>query len=418
MKENELTWKDVEDKIEQLGFTIDKKTVDGNFYLIDISDTLPYGIKESFLLRCNKDDPSSVVEAFHDILSDYNEDEFYLSHPLNLEEVMDKHGIEHLTMRLNDLLNQYQQWQETLTQAEDSLYLYVANASKQYNKEEIGQKFLDMYESSYGSGEEKFDGDIIYRMGSTITRTLKNLDCGTVASNKSTLSEFLMESGLTSESAQTCTDVMRNMFKTRNLTKSQINTVKEGMSEEDMKIHRMFDSLFNESETNPVKYAQFVLSAGRSETSLKGDRWWKAATINAVNARGILWQPTYERIKMLEAFGLIKTTDEQFISKCYEQYKSYIKVYGTKNDIVSREDFEQDIFTNKVDMTEYLQGNEKLLEIYRENGGKKDAILDKLFETADKKFGEYMFKYLKNLDVLDNKKKDVKISKQHGREGR
>ena len=358
MEENELTWKDIEDKIEQLGFTIDQKTIDGNLYLIDISDTLPYGVKESFLLQCNKDDPSSVIEAFHDILRDYNKDDFYSRHPLDLEQVMDKYGIEHLTMRLNDLLTQHQQWQETLSQAEDSLYLYVANAGKQYSKEEIGQKFLDTYESSYGSGEEKYEGDIIYRMGKTIMRTLENLDCGTVEKNKQMLSQYLKESGLTSKNQQVWKGSLRSLFKFRDLSGSQINTVKEGMSDTDRNIHLMFDNLYNNSKTNPIEFAQLVLSKGTeaTERGLKGDKWWKEAILHAVNATDE-WESSAElKSHLFKAFDIIKPSE---------------------------------------------------------------INSDNFFEIADKKFAEYMYQYLKDLDVLDNKKRDILIkeheSKQFGR---
>lgn len=355
MEENELTWKDVEDKIEQLGFTIDKKTVDGNFYLIDIRDSLPYGMEESFLLQCNKDDPSSVVEAFHDILRDYNKDDFYSRHPLNLEEVMDKYGIEHLTMRLNDLLNQHQQWQEKLSLAKDSLYIYTENAGKQYSKEEIGQKFLDTYESSYGGGEEKFEGDIMYRMGSTITKTLENLDCGTIEKNKQLLSQYLKESGLTSKKHRVWEGTLRSLFKSRDLSGSQINTVKEGMSDTDRHIHLMFDNLYNNSKTNPIEFAQLVLSKGTqaTERGLKGDEWWKEAILHAVNATDEWGSSVDSKILLFRAFAVIKPSE------------------------INSEQF---------------------------------------FKIADKKFGEYMYQYLKDLDVLDNKKRDALIKKHESKQ--
>ena len=41
---------------------------------------------------------------------------------------------------------------------------------------------------------------------------------------------------------------------------------------------------------------------------------------------------------------------------------------------------------------------------------KEDHLIDKYIDKADKLYGQYMHKYLKDLDVLDNKARDRKIA--------
>ena len=71
---------------------------------------------------------------------------------------------------------------------------------------------------------------------------------------------------------------------------------------------------------------------------------------------------------------------KEIIDSCYDQYKSYLNIYGTKDDVVSREIFEKDIFPNKNYMTEYLQGNPVLLETYR---NKSERILYEEYESSE-----------------------------------
>ena len=70
-------------------------------------------------------------------------------------------------------------------------------------------------------------------------------------------------------------------------------------------------------------------------------------------------------------FSLIFKNDKEsfdrFSKSCYEDYKSYMKTYGSSNDIVSLDEFQHEIFPNKEDMREYLFENFDKKEEYLMN---------------------------------------------------
>ena len=70
-------------------------------------------------------------------------------------------------------------------------------------------------------------------------------------------------------------------------------------------------------------------------------------------------------------FPLIKKNDKESVHKfsesCYEDFKSYMKEYGTSNDTVSLYEFQRDVFPYKEEMREYLSGNDEKREEYLMN---------------------------------------------------
>jgi len=71
----ELTWKDVEDKLEQMDFQITSRDTNGELYQIGISKLLPYHSHEmNFILECEKNNPSSCLEAFKLLYDNYDAD--------------------------------------------------------------------------------------------------------------------------------------------------------------------------------------------------------------------------------------------------------------------------------------------------------------------------------------------------------
>ncbi len=70
-------------------------------------------------------------------------------------------------------------------------------------------------------------------------------------------------------------------------------------------------------------------------------------------------------------FPLIQKDDKESIYKfsesCYEDFKSYMKEYGTSNNTVSLDEFQRIIFPYKEDMKEYLSGNDEKREEYLTN---------------------------------------------------
>lgn len=414
----ELTWKDIEDKIEDLDFTITSRDTNGNLYQIEIEKVLPYNSHEMlFTLQCEKDNPSSVVDAFKQLYDNYDAD-----YETSLWIGEDGHGKNGAPYHIETILKQMQQIEDDLNNSLLKMKDYVQSADVEYSKEEIGECFLHVFNGRFG---ENYEGDILYAAGNAMQEVVSDFG-GTIQHKREVLSDYLKSIGFINENPEICRNAINKALKERKLTKEPLNTVTQEMTEEDKNIHTMFDSLFNEAETNPVEYANHVLAAGNGATvnGLKGDKWWKEACNHAANSGGELWQSSYERVELFEKYGLIEESpaEKKLLKDCYAKYLSYMKINGTPGDEVGFTEFKESIYPNKTDMTEYLQGNEKLLEAYRNKEDLKDSKYEKLAETSDKKYGEYLFKYLKNLDVLDDKKRDQLIKKHeertNGREGR
>ena len=151
------------------------------------------------------------------------------------------------------------------------------------------------------------------------------------------------------------------------------------MENKEKKIHNMFDSLFKEAGKSPQEYISYVISAG-DNTKNRNEIWWKNAVKHAVNSGGELWQSSYERIELFEKYGLNTESpaEQKLLNDCYSQYQKYMKTYGFTREIVDLSNFKEDIYSNKSDMIEYLQGNEKLLEKYRNKEDLKDSRYEKL----------------------------------------
>ena len=115
----------------------------------------------------------------------------------------------------------------------------------------------------------------------------------------------------------------------------------------------------------------------------------------------------------MEKAGLIHNDyeDPSLYGSCYDTYVAYKKEYVTPGDTVNFTTFVDEIFPNKNEMIEYLQKDQILLHEYRKfDEEKEDHLIDKYIDKADKLYGQYMHKYLKDLDVLDNKARDRKIA--------
>lgn len=419
----ELTWKDVEDKLEQMDFQITSRETNGELYQIGISKSLPNHSHEmNFILECEKNNPSSCLEAFKLLYDNYDAD-----YETSLWIGEDGHGKKGAPYHIKNILENMTAIENDLKKSMDEMNNYIQNHEQKYTKEEIGELFLHVFYGRFG--DNFMDGDVLYQTKTAMNEVLE-IGSGTIQHKKDVLSEYFKSIGITgldenSDKKLICdtySKAFKKALKERKMNQLKVqnlNTLNFDMSEEEQKVHKMFDTLFNESETNPVDYASFVLSAGNGATvnGLKGDKWWKEACDHAANSGGELWQSSYERVELFEKFGLVAESpaEKKLLKDCYAKYLSYMKMYATPGDEVGFTEFKESIYTNKTDMTEYLQGNKKLLEAYRNKEDLKDSKYEKLCETSDKKYGEYLFKYLKSLDVLDDKKRDQLIKKHEER---
>ena len=70
-----LTWNDVEEKLENLGFKVSDWQSNGNSYSCEIQKYSPAGQDCNFILQCEKDNPASVSQAFAELYENYDPDE-------------------------------------------------------------------------------------------------------------------------------------------------------------------------------------------------------------------------------------------------------------------------------------------------------------------------------------------------------
>lgn len=414
-----LTWDDVEQKLTDLGFNVSNWQSNGNSYSCDIQKYSPAGQDCNFTLEMEKDNPSSVAKALDELWENYDPDAETM-----LWVGPDGHGKNGAPYRLSDILSDMETVEKDLENARYELIYFVDNFDIDFSKEEIKSNFLNTLIQINGSEtiEEKHAIGLCKQAADYVI----NKGVGSPKQKKELLNKYLKEIGITDGKPETYTKALVKAVsenqkeiaheKMKEVCRNhELVTTKPTMSSTEVKVHRMFDSLFNNSETNPVEYASFVLAAGPDApvNQYKGEKWWEKAVEHAVNSGGELWQDSTERVRMMEKAGLIHNDyeDPSLYGSCYDTYVAYKKEYVTPGDTVNFTTFVDEIFPNKNEMIEYLQKDQILLHEYRKfDEEKEDHLIDKYIDKADKLYGQYMHKYLKDLDVLDNKARDRKIA--------
>lgn len=118
-------------------------------------------------------------------------------------------------------------------------------------------------------------------------------------------------------------------FKEANKNSSIIETIKKdySYSSTEIKIHKMFDELFNSEEHNPDKlspqdYVDKVVTAAGRNSDKDGLSWSKYAVDHAINSGGSLWKSTDERIDDMVKHGLITA------EKAEKEHENIDKIYG------------------------------------------------------------------------------------------
>ena len=421
----ELTYDDIRKKLKKMGFNIGSETGNGNLLQIEIQKYSPAGQDCNFILECEKGNPASAASALRMVYDYYDVD---TETKLWIGE--DGHGTRGAPYHIKDILKDMEAVEEDLEKCADELEEFVDNFEIEYSKEDIQRLFAERL--CHINGEENIQKNLAILLCKQTVESILNENKGSPEQKKDVLDEYLLEIGITSDDPEACFKALDKVQKQtlKNIKNEKLvsqcrnknlHTVLPMMSSTEVKVHRMFDNLFNDSETNPVDYAHAVLHAGPdgiSKKKLNENDWWKSSCIHAVNSGGELWQSTYERIQLMEKYGLIKNTFEnpELYGPCYETYKSYMQRYGTKNDVVNFTDFVENIFPYKTDMIEYMQIDEKNLVAYKNYlEDKSDFLVDKYNEKADKMWGEYMHMYLKNLDVLPYEQKEKLWDKNNER---
>ncbi|WP_149554549.1 hypothetical protein [Treponema pectinovorum] len=346
-----LTWNDVEEELTYLGFSVSNWQSNGNLYSCDIQKYSPAGQDCNFTLEMQKDDPTSVLKALDDLYENYDPDKETM-----LWVGEDGHGKNGAPYHLSDVLNDMKAVQKDLENVRDDMAFFIETLDIDFSKAEVKSEFLNALIQLNGTQpiEEKNAIGLCKQTADYVI----NKGVGSPRQKKELLNEYLKEIGITDSNPQTYTKALNKAVSENqkeiahekmkeNCRNHVLVTTKPEMSSTQIKVHKMFDRLFNDSETNPVEYASFVLDAGPDApvNQFRGEKWWEKAVEHAVNSGGELWQDSSERVNLMGKAGLIDGKNE-------ERY----------------------------------------------------------IDQADKLYGNYMHMYLKDLDVLDNKARDRKIA--------
>ena len=289
------------------------------------------------------------------------------------------HGKNGAPYEMKDVLGDMEECQKKAQEFIDDftavLNLHNKAMKKGFTKENVGEQYIRLFPNQLLEKEVK---DSMKEARSKLLRW----ENGNIEMLKNALNEYFESVGITEEKMQASknpTETMQHILNSEiyKLEKKDIQLEKEKelptkiegrlLSSTESKIIKMFDELFTKSDTSPVRFVEHVVIPAHNHNLNNKDSltWWKNAVDHAVNSGGELWQPSFERMQLFEKFGLIPG--------------------GT---CARKED---------------------------------DPVFEKYFASADKKYGEYMYQYLKLKNLTTDEKriktiqKDEKIRNSYGR---
>lgn len=210
----ELTWKDIEDKLEQMDFHITSRDTNGELYQIEITKSLPYNSHEmSFTLQCDKDKPASVVDAFQELYDGYDVD-----YETSLWIGPDGHGTNGAPYHIRTILEGFEAIENDLKKSMCEIDSFIQNADRVYSVKEIGAGFLQTFADRNG---ENFKGDFIYATKSIVSEIL-SINSGTIQQKKDALNKYFTSIGIKPENPETYKNAI-----TKALSKRKQNQTKE-----------------------------------------------------------------------------------------------------------------------------------------------------------------------------------------------
>lgn len=420
----ELTWDDVIDRLESLDFSVTVSDTKDGKKEIELEKYSDAGQDCIFNIECDADSPSDICKELSNLYENYDPE----------EETMlwlgpDGHGKNGAPYSMRDLLHDMESVEEDLKNTSEYMDKFVSEFGNNidWNKDEVKGKFLYLVFTLSDNGKD-IEKDPNNLCREAYEHVVNDIDGGSPVDKKKLLLEYLTEIGITDEKPETfaaaLTKAVSENKKDIELFKmihdcglGTMKTTTPMMSSTEVKVHRMFDELFNRSETNPYKYGHY-----NALDAMGNNFTFTSAVAHLVNSGGSMWQSTYDRVMLLEKHGLIHSNYEEpkLYGPCYDEYVKYMNQYGTKSDTLKFDDFREQIFPHKNEMTEILQGNSKLLVKYNNYYEKREEKLLEAHEDADKTWGKYMHMYLKDLGVFNEKgrlEKKQAYENKHGYEG-
>lgn len=271
---------------------------------------------------------------------------------------------------MQETLNDIKDWKETVIDCKDRIKTSIEKHNialqQEFTKESVGEMYIKQFNGQMSASEVKESMKIA-------RDKLLTFENGNVDVLKEKLSDYFESIGISELKLSDITNEGKNPVEYMqsilnreiyNLEQKEIASHKpivtkftdRLLSSTESKIVKMFDELFTKSDTYPERYIEHVVIPARDHNAarLAERQWWSRAIDHAVNSGGALWQGSFDRMQLFERFGLIPE--------------------GTcKRD-------------------------------------SDDPIFEKYFETADKKYGEFMHQYLglKGLLKTEDYKKAVK----------
>ena len=414
---NELTWGDVEKKLEDLGYSVDMRLDDGEIEIEFSSDAGEDVIETIYVEKHN---PESVVNGFKSLAFDFDIDEHA---KLN----MNVSG----APSISDLVEDAQDIQKTLDEDASLMDDFVEDFGTEYSKEEVRNEFLECFRNSDPDTLTSIIGDeysFAYALRNAENTVLNS--SGSPRQKKAMLDEYFSDLGIkdiekkslninTPDFSKEYTRKVINTLRTELYDYGIISmensknpsTVTKGMSENDKNIHRMFDELFSQSDETPLSYAKYVMAAGDwndKSSDIGSTPWINYAVEHAVTSGGSMWQATFDRMQLLEKYGLIekgtcnKEESEPAFEKAWAKadkiYAKAMKTYLVDVGALSDSFIEKEVASRvKVDPVQeagkkFMNQMKELLPRKKNDPWKAFAFI---FETLDKEtYGlvkEYLF---------------------------
>lgn len=210
----ELTWKDVEDKLEDLDFRISGHNTDDKYYSFDIQKYYD-SYDQIFTLIGKKDEPASVVNALREV-----HDNFDIDYETYIWIGEDGHGKNSAPYHISDILETMKDVKNDLNTVRQIMEDYVKNASREYTKEDIGEFFLfNLKDWPSVDLEESYSAMRV--AGIVMKQTISGYP-GTISKNKEMLSKYLESIGFTENNPELCKNAI-----TKALSKRKQNQTKE-----------------------------------------------------------------------------------------------------------------------------------------------------------------------------------------------
>ena len=126
-----MTWDEVREELDFLGYAVKDETGNGNLLQIRILKNTEQGVPLAFTLQCERDNPSSFVKAFQREYEDFDKDTATYQHLDN-----EGHGFGNAPYHLEDVLKDMDRFQSTMQNDVITVTSWLDGYDVNYTKED------------------------------------------------------------------------------------------------------------------------------------------------------------------------------------------------------------------------------------------------------------------------------------------